>query len=153
LETEQESKAPRPLLAIIGVALILLLFGIGASLAVPLQPPLGVGAASTNGVASVFMPNDAALVGFSPRNITVVIGVNNTVVWTNKDSTIHTVYSKSIPAGASSFNSAYLSPGDTFQVILNVTGVYDYYCSIHPATMTGSIRVIGSSSSTSTSST
>lgn len=88
------------------------------------------------------MPNNAAVVGFAPRNITVVLGMNNTIVWTNQDSIYHTVYSKSVPAGAPGFQSPPLAHGDTFQVTLNSTGVYDYYCSYHPVTMTGSVRVV-----------
>ena len=41
---------------------------------------------------------------FSPDNVTVVIGVNNTVMWTNDDVALHTVTSSSVPAGAQSFN-------------------------------------------------
>jgi plastocyanin len=152
LETSPEAKTPRGLLIALGVISVLVLVGIGASLAVPLQPSLAGGAATTvaAGSASVFMPVNAAQVGFSPRNITVVLGVNNTVTWTNRDSIIHTVYSKSVPVGSSSFRSAYISPGNTFMITLNVTGIYDYYCSIHPATMTGSIKVVSAPTASTT---
>jgi len=144
LETEEESKAPRPLLAVMGVVLIVLLVGIGASLAVPLQPPLGsTPPAPVAGVSNVIMPNDAASVGFSPKNITVFVGVNNTIVWTNEDSATHTVTWSSVPPGATVYNSTALTTGDTFRITLNSTGVYDYYCSFHPATMRGSVTVKG----------
>jgi len=65
--------------------------------------------ASAQSTVMVAMPSGAsvgpsAFPGFSPANVTVVIGVNNTVTWTNDDSADHTVYSTSIPTGASAFS-------------------------------------------------
>ncbi len=65
--------------------------------------------------------------GFSPDNITLVIGVNNTVTWTNNDSSIHTV-----TANDGSFDSGYLNPGATFTYTFTEPGVYEYHCQIHP---------------------
>ena len=65
-------------------------------------------------------------VGFTPQNVTVVIGVNNTVTWTNNDSSIHTV-----TANDGSFD-AYLDPGASFSYTFNAAGVYEYHCTIHP---------------------
>jgi plastocyanin len=48
---------------------------------------------------------------FSPDAITVVIGVNNTIVWTNDDSRLHTVTSSSVPNGARSFLRCKPDPG------------------------------------------
>jgi plastocyanin len=144
METQTSSRPAKGFLVLLGFGGILLVALVAAELAVPLQPPLSIGGQTIiAGEASVAMPANAAVVGFTPRNITVVIGVNNTIVWTNEDTIVHTVYSKSVPVGSSSFNSTLLSHGDTFEVTLNVTGVYDYYCSIHPATMTGSVTVKG----------
>ena len=142
LQTQPSSRPGKGFLLLLGLGGILLGALVAAELVVPLQPPFAVaGPTPVVGVASVSMPPNAASVGFSPRNITVVVGVNNTVVWTNQDTTIHTVFSKSVPAGAAPFQSPTLSHGDTFKETLNVTGVYDYYCSIHPTTMTGSVTV------------
>ncbi|MDE1852856.1 MAG: cupredoxin domain-containing protein [Thaumarchaeota archaeon] len=69
---------------------------------------------------------------FSPDVIVVVIGVNNTVVWTNEDSVQHTVYSTSVPSGASGFKSNIISQGGTFSVTFQTPGVYKYYCTLHP---------------------
>lgn len=65
--------------------------------------------------------------GFTPDNITLVIGVNNTVTWTNNDSSIHTV-----TANDGSFDSGYLNPGDTFTHVFAKAGVYEYHCQLHP---------------------
>ena len=68
---------------------------------------------------------------FSPQNITVIINQNNTVQWTNNDQAPHTVTSQSIPAGAASFNSGILGPGQTFVYTFSVPGTYYYVCTIH----------------------
>jgi len=90
--------------------------------------PKGTGASSSSGL------------NFSPDSVTVVIGVNNTVMWTNDDVVLHTVTSSSVPAGAQSFNDASLGPGSTFIVTFTVPGTYQYHCSIH-SWMRGTIVV------------
>lgn len=79
--------------------------------------------------------------GFTPDNITVKVGVNNTVTWTNNDQSIHTVTSSTVPAGASPFDSGYLSTGDNFTYTFTVPGVYEYHCQLHPW-MTGFVTVL-----------
>jgi len=41
---------------------------------------------------------------YSPQEITVVIGINNTVMWTNMDDTEHTVTSATFDSGKSGTN-------------------------------------------------
>jgi plastocyanin len=77
---------------------------------------------------------------FSPQNATVVIGVNNTLIWTNDDTSAHTVTSVSVPAGAATFNSGILAAGVDYRVTLTVPGTYQYYCSLH-SWMVGTIIV------------
>jgi plastocyanin len=73
--------------------------------------------------------------GFTPNTITVVIGVNNTVLWTNEDSAPHTVTAKD-----GSFGSSFLAQGGTFMWTFTTPGQYEYYCQIHPW-MTGTVIV------------
>ena len=73
--------------------------------------------------------------GFGPDRITVVIGVNNTVVWTNNDSQPHTV-----TANGAAFDSGFLAPGATFSYTFTQPGTYDYHCTYHPW-MTGTVVV------------
>lgn len=64
---------------------------------------------------------------FSPQNITVVIGVNNTVVWVNHDYSIHTITSRN-----GIFGSGLLNTGDKWSYTFRTAGNFSYYCSIHP---------------------
>jgi len=105
-------------------------------------PGLGI-QGSAVAVVNVSIPNGtgaSSSLNFSPSSITVVMGVNNTVTWTNDDSAVHTVTSLSIPTGAQAFNDGSLSPGATFSVTFTAPGTYQYHCSIHPW-MTGTVIV------------
>ncbi|HEV2390295.1 MAG TPA: cupredoxin domain-containing protein [Nitrososphaerales archaeon] len=97
----------------------------------------------------------SAAPGFSPENVTVVIGVNNTVTWINKDTnnggTSHTVTSLTVPSGAASFDSGIMKEGANFTQTFTTPGTYEYHCTIHPW-MTGSVIVLASTSTTSSSS-
>lgn len=83
---------------------------------------------------------------FNPGNITVVIGVNNTVTWTNDDSVMHTV-----TANDNSFGKS-LPPGSTFTYVFTTAGVFGYHCSIHTFMM-GSVTVLAAPVSTASSTT
>ena len=88
------------------------------------------GTAPTGGV-SVAINSGSALnttsTYFFPTTITVVIGVNNTVIWTNDDSAEHTV-----TATNHSFNSGFIEPDQSFTYTFTNPGTYTYYCTIHP---------------------
>ena len=94
--------------------------------------------ASAQGVVDVTIQNYA----FSPSSITVVIGVNDTVTWTNMDSVVHTV-----TAGGGAFDSGDLAPGQSFTQTFTTPGTYAYHCSIHTY-MQGTVTVLGSGSGT-----
>jgi len=64
---------------------------------------------------------------YSPSTITVVIGVNNTVVWTNNDNMEHTV-----TATDKSFDSGLIEPGQSFSWTFTSPGTYTYFCTLHP---------------------
>jgi len=87
---------------------------------------------------------------YVPDNITVVIGVNNTVMWLNNDSeSPHTVTSYSIPKGAASFDSGQMLWLARFTYTFTVPGTYKYGCVYHPW-MVGYVTVLpGSPSMTS----
>lgn len=90
----------------------------------------GASCTKTNCV-NVTIPSGASTgPGYAPATITVVIGVNATVVWNNADSTFHTVTEDS----SSVFSSPTMQPSDTF--VFNFTsigpGTYHYHCVFHP---------------------
>jgi len=74
---------------------------------------------------------DQSAPGFGPDTVTVVVGVNNTIVWTNNDVAAHTVTSTTIPSGAKAFNSALMAPNAVYWQTLTVPGTYHYICSLH----------------------
>jgi plastocyanin len=61
---------------------------------------------------------------FNPKQLTIKTGT--TVVWTNKDVTVHTV-----TADDNSFDSGNLNQGNTFQFTFTKPGTYLYYCKLH----------------------
>ncbi|MDG6901967.1 MAG: cupredoxin domain-containing protein [Nitrososphaerota archaeon] len=65
--------------------------------------------------------------GFSPPKITVIVGVNNTVTWTNNDVSPHTV-----TANDGTFSSGNLAPGQSFTFTFTTPGTYMYHCTYHP---------------------
>ena len=62
---------------------------------------------------------------FNPDAITVPAGT--TVIWTNQDSTPHTVTSTS-----GIFDSGVMDQGENFSYTFLDPGTHDYYCLIHP---------------------
>ncbi len=75
--------------------------------------------------------------GYSPNAVTLVIGVNNTITWTNNDNAPHTV-----TADDGSFTSGNISPGATFSFTFTKAGTFTYHCVYHPW-MTGRVIVKG----------
>ena len=95
--------------------------------------------------AQVSIVSGAATLGsraFSPDVITVVIGVNNTVVWKNNDNVVHTATGTNFTG----FNTGNIQPGASASYTFNAAGTYPYHCLIHP-TMTGTVIVKGSTAS------
>jgi plastocyanin len=82
--------------------------------------------------------NPGAAPGYAPDKVTLVIGVNNTVTWTNNDSAHHTVTSVS---GNGSISSGDMAPGATFTYTFTTPGTYQYLCVYH-SWMTGTITVV-----------
>jgi plastocyanin len=83
-------------------------------------------------------------VAIAYRNIainpdTVKVKVGSTIKWTNYDSVEHNVTSE---GGPQQFASKTFGEGATFQVIASKPGVIHYQCTIHPASMNGTIVVV-----------
>jgi plastocyanin len=89
-------------------------------------------------------PVQSGTVQIAYRNITIdpdtlKVKVGSTVKWTNYDAIEHNVTSK---AGPQSFASKNIGESATFEVKLTKPGVIHYLCTIHPASMNGTIEVL-----------
>ena len=109
-------------------------------------------AAGTGGVAEIRMRSDAlgSRVWFDPLGLRIAPGT--TVRWV-LEANVHSAtayhpangrWAPRIPAGAEPWDSGMLTePGQTFELRLDVPGVYDYYCIPHEmAGMAGRIVVL-----------
>ncbi len=76
------------------------------------------------------------LPGYTPVDLTVVIGINNTVKWTNNDNMAHTV-----TAIDGSFDSGNMNADESFLHTFSKTGTYAYLCLYHHW-MQGRVTVI-----------
>jgi plastocyanin len=123
--------------AIISVAVIVILIAGAAyylSIAGAAKTTTTTTPSSQPKTVQVSMPNGVSSsqsLNFQPANITLVIGVNNSVMWTNSDGAPHTVTAASVPSGAVKFNSGNMNSGATFTYTFTVPGTYKYGCTYH----------------------
>jgi len=86
-------------------------------------------------VANIVIPNGNADVGnvgfYIPLNLQITGGT--TVIWINDDNIPHTVQSQDEKGNVLSlFNSKALKTGERFAYKFADSGVYHYFCTIHP---------------------
>jgi plastocyanin len=102
--------------------------------------------ASAQSTVTVSIPNGSGspsgAPGYAPDVVTVVIGTNNTVMWTQDDTGHnHTVTPKDQPAGGGWIaGSGNMVPKSTYSFTFTVPGTYNYLCAYH-AWMTGTVIV------------
>ncbi len=92
----------------------------------------------------VIIPKGAAIEGnehLIPKVITVVLGVNNTITWINRDDTGHGIASDDASWGSPGI----LKPGESFSVTFDSTGDYDYHGQPGPW-ITGKVIVLNADS-------
>ena len=83
---------------------------------------------------------------FDPNPINIKVG--DTVTWINDDVATHTVTSDSgsdedndtKSTNGETFDSGFLSQGQTFEHTFKKAGNYGYFCTLHPS-MTGEVKV------------
>lgn len=89
-------------------------------------------------------PVQSGVVQIAYRNIaidpdTVRVKVGTTLKWTNFDPVEHNVTSK---GGPISFASPNFGEGHSVEFKMTKPGIVHYLCTIHPATMNGTIEVV-----------
>ena len=104
----------------------------------------GLKATTTPKFAPATGPVQSGVVQIAYRNIaiapdTVKVKVGSTIKWTNFDSVEHNVISQS---GPQKFTSKNIGENATFEVKAEKPGVIHYECTIHPASMNGTIEVV-----------
>ena len=87
--------------------------------------------------ADVIMPTKVSRPGceesdrcYIPSKITVEKGT--TVTWLNEDSAFHSVTSGFYDEPTELFDSGHMDPFESFTYTFSESGVYDYYCTLHP---------------------
>jgi plastocyanin len=89
-------------------------------------------------------PIQSGVVPIAYRNIaidpdTLKVKVGSTIRWTNYDSVEHNVTSE---GGVARFASKDFGEGGTYEVKVTKPGIIHYECTIHPASMNGTIEVV-----------
>jgi plastocyanin len=89
-------------------------------------------------------PVHGGLVQIAYRNIainpdTLKVRLGSTIRWTNYDSIAHNVTSE---GGPQTFASKSFGEGASFSIKAEKAGVLHYECTIHPASMNGTIEIV-----------
>ena len=86
---------------------------------------------------------------FEPKEIRGTLGINNKIIWTNVDTTAHTVttdnqYNDQISGPFNSIDSiGLILPQKTYEFTFTKDGEYPYHCEPHPW-MTGKVTIVKS---------
>ncbi len=115
------------------VVMIALLVGFFASsaLAIAVAPPPHQSSSSVQ----VLIVETPVTWNYYPQDVTVVLGVNSTVVWVS-----HSLAYDTVTGANGTFASGSIPPGGTFSYTFTAPGTYSYRCIYHPW-MTGTVVV------------
>lgn len=102
---------------------------------------IGTAPGAPHGETVVYIVETPVSWNYSPRDITIVLGVNSTVTWVSRSISYDTVTSRN-----GTFASQAIPPGGTYTHTFTAPGVYEYYCQYHPW-MTGTVTVLPSGGS------
>ncbi|HEX7609546.1 MAG TPA: plastocyanin/azurin family copper-binding protein [Solirubrobacteraceae bacterium] len=145
----------RGIVALLGASALVLAAGCGSSGGSSSGSSSAPAAAITSGgvkanttpqyaAPSASSPTQSGTVQIAYRNIaispdTLRVKVGSTIRWTNFDSVEHNVTSQ---GGPQQFASKDFGEGGTFEIKATKPGVIHYQCTIHPASMNGTIEVV-----------
>jgi plastocyanin len=125
----------------ISVVLVGAAMGTAVITANPPSPARGATLKAAPGTAS---PAANGTVQVAYRNILIdkpalVVKAGTTVKWTNYDPVLHNV---TVQSGPVKFASPNFNQGGTYRYTFTKPGVYHYLCTIHPASMVGTVTVV-----------
>jgi plastocyanin len=108
------------------------------------SPAIKVNTTPRFGSPPASAPVRSGAVAIAYRNIainpdTVKVKVGSTITWTNYDSVEHNVTSHD---GPQRFASKDFAESATFSIKAERPGVVHYLCTIHPASMNGTIQIV-----------
>ena len=84
------------------------------------------GEGSPPGAGDQSAPGDVAIVDFAFEPMIAVVGVGETVAWTNTGNADHTVDSDT-----EIFESDVIDPGETYRYTFDEPGIFPYHCDFH----------------------
>lgn len=97
------------------------------------------GAPATTAAAAAASAVTVQAFSFKPASLEVKPGTK--VTWTNQDGTSHTTTSGAPGAKDGKWDGPLASSGGTFSFTFAQAGTFAYFCSIHGASMTGTVVV------------
>lgn len=119
-----------------------------------LSPQSSALATTSPQITKISIPSGSGITqssqGYSPASVVVVIGVNNTVTWTDNDDQMDAngyTPNHTVTANDNSFTSVSLSIGDSFTYTFTSPGTYMYHCKVH-SWMSGLVTVKGTATPT-----
>lgn len=150
-----QSKGVVAILIVVAIIIPVLLGFVLVHGSLPLPTPSSGATTTATGTSSspvVIMPQGIGSdqnLNFQPSTIHLVVGVNNTIVFKDEDTTApHNVWFTSVPSGATNPNTAagqtsfyQLNNGDSVSYTLSTPGTYSYECQFHSTWMHGTITV------------
>lgn len=100
---------------------------------------------TTESFTTVIMPIKSSRPGcdetnscYIPSKISIKSG--ESVKWLNEDAAFHSVTSGTYENPNGNFDSGYLDPNQSFTITFEDSGIFDYFCTLHPW-MSGQIIV------------
>jgi plastocyanin len=84
---------------------------------------------------------------FVPKQVRGTLGIDNRIVWVNKDTTFHSITSDTgyVDPINGKFDSlgtiGLVAPGNTYEFVFTRPGEYPYHCEPHPW-MTGKVEIV-----------
>ena len=94
----------------------------------------------TTHTVQIGVEQSGALADYSPESIEIVVG--DSVVWENLDSVTHTATATE-QGDRDWFDTGNVRQDETSDaIVFDTVGTFEYYCKIHPSTMTGATVVV-----------